>query len=112
MSKQFRESQYDGPKRPKVADVPPTYIPIIDENGNQRGYLHGLKSSEATVSRFGVHNAKLKKIDGKLTWAGEASANTLRRQQINRAQRVKANKGSVSFKPTKPDKAVRPERGG
>jgi len=108
----YRVSRHDAPERPKAADVPPSYIPIIDERGNQRGHVHGLKASQATVARFGVRNAKLKKIDGKLTWAGEASANTLRRQEINRAQRVRENKGSVTFKPTRPDKAVRPERGG
>jgi hypothetical protein len=108
----YRKSLHDGPTRPKAADVQPSYIPIIDERGNQRGHVHGLKASQATVARFGVRNAKLKKIDGKLTWAGEASANTLRRQEINRAQRVRENKGSVTFKPTRPDKAVRPERGG
>jgi hypothetical protein len=111
MSK-YRVSRHDAPERPKLADVAPTYIPIIDEHGNQRGHVHGLKASEVTVARFGVRNAKLKKINGTLTWAGEASANTLRRQEINRAQRVKANRGSVTFKPTKPDRAVRPERGG
>jgi hypothetical protein len=108
----YRVSRHDAPERPKAADVPPSYIPIIDERGNQRGHVHGLKASEATIARFGVRNAKLKKIDGKLTWAGEASANALRRQEINRAQRVRENKGSVTFKPTRPDKAVRPERGG
>lgn len=111
MSK-YRVSRHDAPERPKAADVRPSYIPIIDERGNQRGHVHGLKASEATIARFGVRNAKLKKIDGKLTWAGEASANTLRRQELSRAQRVKENKGSVTFKPTRPDKAVRPERGG
>jgi len=111
MSK-YRVSRHDAPERPKPADVPPSYIPIIDERGNQRGHVHGLKASEATIARFGVRNAKLKKINGKLTWAGESNANTLRRQEINRAQRVKANKGSVSVHPTRPDKAIRPERGG
>lgn len=110
--KKFRVSAHDAPVRPKPADVPPSYIPILDERGRHRGHVHGLKATQATVARFGVRNAKLKKIDGKLSWAGESSANSLRREQINRAQRVKANKGSVSFKPTKPDKAVRPERGG
>jgi hypothetical protein len=108
----YRTSRHDAPDRPKAADVTPSYIPIIDEHGNQRGHVHGLGASEATVARFGVRNAKLKKINGTLTWAGEASANTLRRQELNRAQRVKNNKGSVSFKPTRPGKAVRPERGG
>ena len=108
----YRVSRHDAPERPKPGDVAPTYIPIIDERGRQRGHVHGLKASEATIARFGVRNAKLKKIDGKLTWAGEASANTLRRQELSRAQRVKENKGSVSFHPTQPDKAVRPERGG
>jgi hypothetical protein len=74
--------------------------------------VHGLKATEATVARFGIKNAKLKKIDGKLSWAGEASANTLRRQELQHAQRVKANKGSVTKTPTKPALAIRPERGG
>jgi len=108
----YRVGRHDAPDRPKPADVAPSFIPIIDERGNQRGHVHGLKASQATIARFGVHNARLKKIGGQLTWAGEASANTLRRAELSQAQRVKANKGSVSFKPTRPDKAVRPERGG
>jgi hypothetical protein len=112
MKSEFRTSAYDAPERPKPAELPPTRIPIIDARGSERGHVHGLGASAATIARFGIRNARLKKINGVLSWAGEASANTLRRQEINRAQRVKANKGSVSFKPTKPDKAVRPERGG
>jgi hypothetical protein len=109
----FRKSQYDAPERPKPADETPRYIPIVDERGNTRGHVHGLGATEATIAgHFGIHNARLKKIKGKLTWAGESGANTLRRQQINREQRVKANKGSVSFNPTRPDKPTRPERGG
>jgi hypothetical protein len=111
MSK-FRVSGHDAPERKPLAKRPPTYVPILDENGSHRGHVHGLKATEATVSRFGVTNAKLKKVDGQLAWQGEAGATARRRQEINRAQRVKANKGSVSFKPTRPDKAVRPERGG
>lgn len=116
MSK-YRTSRQDAPDRvpvkpvAKPAELPPSRIPVIDEQGRRRGHV-GFKASEATAARFGVRNAKLTKIDGKLAWAGEASANARRRQEINRAQRVKANKGSVAFKPTRPDKAVRPERGG
>jgi hypothetical protein len=99
------------PKADPVSTLPPGGIAIIDERGNRRGFVHG-KASEATVARFGVRNAKLTKVNGKLTWAGESDAFTRRRQELQRAQRVKANKGSVSFKPTRPDKAVRPERGG
>jgi len=112
----YRVSANDAPARPSVKPLdkpgalPGNLIPIIDAKGN-RGHV-GFKASAATVARFGVRNAKLKTVDGKLSWVGDASANTLRRQEINRAQRVKANKGSVSFKPTRPDKAVRPERGG
>jgi hypothetical protein len=107
----YRVSQHDAPKRPKAADVPPSYIPIIDERGNQRGHVHGLKASEATVARFGVKNARLRKIDGKLSWAGEASGNIRHRQELQ-AQHVKANKGSVTKHPTAPETTARPKRGG
>ena len=56
-SSKFRVSQYDAPARPKLADAVPKYVPILDQHGNQHGHLHGIKSSEATVSRFGVRNA-------------------------------------------------------
>jgi hypothetical protein len=107
----------DAPERkPKVEPVgqalPPHAIAIVDETGARRGFVHGNKASEATVARFGVRNAKLTKVNGKLTWAGESDAFTRRRQELQRTQRVKANKGSVSFNPTKPDKPTRPERGG
>jgi hypothetical protein len=107
----YRQHTHDAPIRPKSADVV-TRIPIVDERGQERGHVHGLGASEATIrSKFGIANAKLKRISGKLTWAGESGANTLRRQQINREQRVKANKGSVSFKPSPPQTSARPKRG-
>jgi hypothetical protein len=99
------------PKADPISTLPPGGIAIIDERGNRRGFVHG-KASEATVARFGVRNAKLTKINGKLTWAGESDAFTRRRQELQRTQRVKNNKGSVSFHPTRPDKPTRPERGG
>jgi hypothetical protein len=99
------------PKADPISTLPPGGIAIIDERGNRRGFVHG-KASEATVARFGVRNAKLKQIGGKPVWAGDDNASARRRQELQQAQRVKANKGSVTFKPTRPDKPVRPERGG
>ena len=112
MGKTFRKSQYDAPKRPKLADVPPTYVPILDQHGNQVGHLHGIKSSEASVSRFGIHDAKLSKRNGVLAWRGTTSRGTARSADGRHAQNVRTAKGSVTKHPTKPDKAVRPERGG
>jgi hypothetical protein len=113
----YRESRHDAPVRPssKPIDPPGTLpasrIPVLDSKGNRRGHV-GFKAGPSVAGRFGVRNAKLVKVGGKFAWAGEASANARRRQEHQQAQRVKANKGSVSFKPTRPDKAVRPERGG
>ena len=67
--------------------MPPTYIPIIDERGNQRGHVHGLKASEATIARFGVRNAKLKKINGKLTWVGKTTPKCADRMSLSKCER-------------------------
>lgn len=102
------------PRKPKIVkpgELPPGRIPIIDGNtGARRGHV-GHTASEATVARFGVRNPKLGKRDGKLAWIGEADAFNRRRQEISRAQRVKENKGSVTFKPTAPETSARPRRG-
>lgn len=110
-------SRYDdAPKRktkvkPTGEGLPPGGIAIVDERGNRRGYVHG-KASAATVSRFGVRNAKLTKGgDGKPVWTGDSDATARRRAALSRAQHVKANKGSVSFKPTAPQTTARPKRG-
>jgi hypothetical protein len=106
MSK-FRKSQYDAPARPKPAEVAPVYVPVLDQHGNQRGHVHGLKSSAATVSRFGVRDAKLKKINGAHVWQGTTAP---RRADGRHAQNVRTAKGSVTRHPTKPETAARPKR--
>jgi hypothetical protein len=103
----FRKSAYDAPARPKAADVAPSYIPILDENGNQRGHVHGLKSSEATVSRFGVHDARLTKRKGVLAWRGTSAP---ARPDGRHAQNVRTAKGSVTRNPTRPETSARPKR--
>ncbi len=113
----FRQNTHDAPVRPSSKPIdppgtlPPSRIPVLDLKGNRRGHV-GFKAGPSVAERFGVHNAKLVKIDGKLAWAGEASANARRRQEHQQAARVKANKGSVTKTPTKPALAIRPERGG
>jgi hypothetical protein len=113
----FRTSAHDAPERPSSKPIdppgtlPPSRIPVLDSKGSRRGHV-GFKAGPSVAERFGVRGAKLVEHDGRPAWQGEASATARRRQEIIRAQRVKANKGSVSFKPTRPDKAVRPERGG
>jgi hypothetical protein len=89
----FRVSAYDAPVRPKLADVAPKYVRILDENGNQRGHLHGMKSSAVSVSRFGVHDAKRKKINGETVWQGRTAAAPQASGKIT-AQREQA-KGSA-----------------
>jgi hypothetical protein len=108
----------DAPDRPPVKsdDKPGTSLPRgaipIYAGGVRRGHVSGNKATAATVARFGVRNAKVGTVDGKPAWVGENDADVRRRQELQRAQRVKNAKGSVSFHPTRPDKPTRPERGG
>jgi hypothetical protein len=100
------------PKFVKPGELPPGRIPIIDGNtGARRGHV-GKLASEATVSRFGVHNAKLDKRNGKPAWIGEGHAFNQRRAELRLAQQRTIAKGSVTRTPTKPALARRPERGG
>ncbi len=111
---QFRKSQYDAPVPPAPKEIAPTYVPILNEHGSQVGHVHGT-NSEATVNgRFGIQNAKLKKINGQTVWQGQARTSpSQRRAAVAKLtqQRVIA-KGSVTRSPTKPSLARRPERGG
>jgi hypothetical protein len=109
-------SKYDAPDRKSkpapIGALPPGAIPIIDEHGNRRGHVSGSKATAATVSRFGVHNAKLGKRNNKPAWIGESGTFNRRRAELKlQAQRTVA-KGSVTKTPTKPALARRPERGG
>ena len=103
----FRKSAHDAPERPKPADVAPVYIPILDQHGNQRGHVHGLKASEATVSRFGVRDAKLTKRNGVHAWRGTTAP---RKADGRHAQNVRTAKGSVTRHPTPPETSARPRR--
>jgi hypothetical protein len=106
----YRQNTHDAPERPSAADAAPTRIPIIDERGNERGHTSGLGATAATVARFGVHNAKLKKIGGKPVWQGESGAFGRRRAEIKLQQQRATDRGSVSFNPTKPVTSARPKR--
>jgi hypothetical protein len=99
------------PPKIKPGELPPNRVAVVDSKGNRVGHV-GFKAGPSVAARFGVRNAKLKQIGGKPVWAGDDNASARRRQELQQAQRVKANKGSVTFKPTRPDKPVRPERGG
>jgi hypothetical protein len=103
----FRKNTHDAPVRPKPKDVAPVYVPILDQHGNQRGHVHGLKSSAATVSRFGVRDAKLKKIKGAHVWQGTTAP---RQADGRHAQNVRTAKGSVTKNPTRPETSARPKR--
>ena len=111
-------SKHDAPDRPKakriIGALPAGAIPILDEHGNRRGFVHGNKSSAATISRFGIRNAKLRRRDGAPAWIGEsaASINNRRHAEAKFAQQRIVAKGSVTKTPTKPALARRPERGG
>jgi hypothetical protein len=105
----FRKSAHDAPERTKPADVAPSYIPILDEHGNQRGHVHGIKSSEATVSRFGVRDARLKKIKGVgLAWQGISGRGSINADK--RTAQLRQAKGSTTRHPTKPKTTARPKR--
>jgi hypothetical protein len=106
----YRESRHDAPARKPVAERPPTYVPILDQLGNHRGHVHGL-NAPTVPERFGVHNAQLKKVDGRTVWQGTAGP-TSGRGSAKLAKQLTAAKGSVTKRPTKPALAVRPERGG
>jgi hypothetical protein len=103
----FRVSQYDAPVRPKPKDVAPSYVPILDQHGSQVGHVHGLKSSEATISRFGVRDAKLTKRNGVHAWRGTTAP---RQVDGRHAQNVRTAKGSTTKHPTKPETSARPKR--
>jgi hypothetical protein len=113
----YRKSTHDAPTRPpevpteKPGTLPPNRIPIY-AGGQRRGHVGRLASEAVVASHFGVRNPKLGKVDGRTAWIGQNDAEVRRQTELKKAQRVKQNKGSVSFKPTRPDKAVRPERGG
>jgi hypothetical protein len=109
-------SKHDAPDRPKAKQIigalPPGAIPILDERGNRRGHVSGHKASAATIARFGVHHARLRKISGKPAWVGESNPFNRRRAELKLQQQRTIAKGSVTRTPTKPALAIRPERGG
>lgn len=104
------------PRKPKAITpgaLPPGAIPIIDSaTGARRGHVSGPKASAVTVARFGIHNAKLGKRDGKPAWIGDTGAFNRRRAELRLQQQRTIAKGSVTRTPTKPALARRPERGG
>ena len=106
---QFRKNTNDAPERPKPKDVAPIYVPVLNQHGNQRGHVHGLKSSEATISRFGVHNAKLTKRDGAHVWQGTSDP-TPRQAGGRVAKNVRTARGSATRNPTAPETTARPKR--
>jgi len=114
----FRKSSYDAPDRLPLTvavtggELPAHRIAVIDQQGNRRGHVSAKTGSAATALRMGVKNARLKKIDGTLSWAGEASGNIRRRAEIKLQQQRGTAKGSVSFNPTKPETSARPKRRG
>lgn len=57
-------------RRAHVNEAPAGRIGIIDRDGHYRGHV-GPRASQATVARFGVRGAKLKRVKGKQCWIGE-----------------------------------------
>lgn len=116
MSK-YRTGTADAPDpRPLTpADPPGTLprnrIPIYDQHGNRRGHV-GHTATEATVSRFGIRDAKLTKVDGRNAWVGHDNAGARQQAAIKRLQDLRAAKGSVTHTPTAPQTRARPRRGG
>ena len=103
----FRQSTHDAPERLPPKDVAPVYVPILDQHGNQRGHVHGLKSSAVTVSRFGVRDARLTKRNGVHAWRGTTAP---RRADTRHAANVRTARGSVTKNPTRPETTARPKR--
>ena len=109
----LRTNTHDAPSRPPVVpldkpgNLPPSRIPIF-AGGQRRGHV-GRKASEAVVSRFGVRNAKLGKVDGKLAWVGQNDAEVRRQNELKqvRAQRTaQAQRGhSTRRGPERPSSA-------
>jgi hypothetical protein len=105
--KKYRTSAHDAPVRQKPADVIPSYIPILDENGNNVGHVHGL-GAKNPGPRFGIRDATLKKVKGVgLAWQGTSAAG---RADARHAQAVRTAKGSVTKNPTRPETTARPKR--
>ena len=111
-------------KPDKPGTLPKQHIPIFDHNGHMRGRV-GPKATSVTVSRFlGRHGAKLGKKDGKDAWIGQeppkppkpiiapAPKPTPATAQKHKLEiSLRAAKGSVSSKPSKPEAHARPHRG-
>ncbi len=74
----FRTDTHDAPKPSKAkmekpGIVPANRLPIFDGHGRMRGRV-GRKATAATVSRFGVHGAKLGTKNGRDAWLGQTLA--------------------------------------
>jgi hypothetical protein len=54
----------------KPGQLPEGKLGVYDHKQNLRGHV-GPLATAATASRFGVHNAKLGKVDGRDAWVGE-----------------------------------------
>ncbi|MGH6670751.1 MAG: hypothetical protein ACRECV_02100 [Xanthobacteraceae bacterium] len=111
----YRTVTHDAPEPRKAkqitpGELPARYIAILDERGRRRGYVHGAKASAATVSRFGVHGAKLS-IDesGRTVWRGSSSGAAKR--DLKHIKQLAVAKGSVTHNPTPPKTSARPRRG-
>jgi hypothetical protein len=106
----YRKNTHDAPERPKPAEVAPSYIPILDQNKNQVGHVHGLKSKNP-APRFGIHNATLKKIRGiGLAWQGTTAQPSRGQADGRHAKDVRTAKGSVTRHATPPETSTRPKR--
>ena len=109
-------------KPDKPGTLPDHHIPIFDHNGHMRGRV-GSKATSVTVARFlGRHGAKLGKKDGKDAWIGQEPPTPPKpviapQPKPESAQKhkleisLRAAKGSVSSKPSKPEAHARPHRG-
>jgi hypothetical protein len=79
--------------RHKIGQVPDGRIAIVDAAGNIRGHV-GPRVTAITARRFGVRNAELKKVNGRLEWHGESPS---RRQRPKpETKNHKAARGSVA----------------
>jgi hypothetical protein len=112
----------------KPGEVGEHHIPIFDHRGRMRGRV-GPRASSVTVARFiGLHGAKLGTKDGRTAWIGpkppppklpqaDPTAVAVAEQQAKAKPQsntleisLKADKGSVSAKPSAPKTSARPKR--
>ncbi len=117
-----RDGDFVERKPDKPGTLSDHHIPIFDHNGHMRGRV-GSKATSVTVARFlGRHGAKLGKKDGKDAWIGQEPPTPPKpviapQPKPESAQKhkleisLRAAKGSVSSKPSKPEAHARPHRG-